>query len=140
MILLHRKQYLFLQARETLTPEQEQERARMASHLPALEQAWQLKEALRSWYATATVKTAETELDAWITSVREQGPLPMQKALSTFVKWKPEILAFFRFLPTRISNGFVEGKNTRTKALMRQAYGYRNFLHLRLRILVGGEL
>jgi DDE domain/Transposase len=41
--------------------------------------------------------------------------------------------------PTRISNGFVEGKNNRTKALMHQAYGYRNFLNLRLRILVGGE-
>ncbi len=140
VILLHRKQYLFLQAPEDFTAEQQQERARIGSQLPALEKAWQLKEAVRSWYATATVKTAEAELDAWISAVREQGPEPMQKALSTFVKWKPEILAFFHFLPTRISNGFVEGKNTRTKALMRQAYGYRNFLHLRLRILVGGEL
>ena len=46
-------------------------------------------------------------------------------------------LAFFQFLPTRISNGFVEGKNNRTKALMRQGYGYRNRQHLRLRILLG---
>jgi transposase len=30
----------------------------------------------------------------------------------------------------------VEGKNNRTKALMRQAYGYRNRQHLRLRILL----
>ncbi|WP_374226783.1 transposase [Ktedonobacter sp. SOSP1-85] len=44
---------------------------------------------------------------------------------------------FFRFLPTRISNGFVEGKNNRTKAIMRQAYGYRNLGNLRLRILIG---
>jgi len=50
--------------------------------------------------------------------------------------WREEILNFFVFLPTRISNGFVEGKNNRTKALMRQAYGYRNHQHLRLRILL----
>ncbi len=47
-----------------------------------------------------------------------------------------EILAFFDFLPTRLSNGFVEGKNNRTKALMCQGYGYRNRRHLRLRILL----
>jgi hypothetical protein len=35
-----------------------------------------------------------------------------------------------------LSNGFVEGKNNRTKALMRQGYGYRNRQHLRLRILL----
>jgi len=45
--------------------------------------------------------------------------------------------SFFQFLPTRISNGFVEGKNNRTKAIMRQGYGYRSRFHLRLRILLG---
>ena len=39
-------------------------------------------------------------------------------------------------LATRLSNGFVEGKNNRTKALIRQGYGYRNRDHLRLRILL----
>jgi hypothetical protein len=45
-------------------------------------------------------------------------------------------LAFVDYLPTRLSNGFVEGKNNRTKALMRQGYGYRNRRNLRLRILL----
>ena len=138
MILLHRKQHLFLRAKETLTEQQEQERARIAAHLPSLDVAWQLKEALRSWYATATAADAGAQLDCWLQQVRERGPEPMQKALSAFVHWREEILAFFRFLPThRLSNGFVEGKNNRTKALMRQAYGYRNRRHLRLRILLG---
>lgn len=136
-ILLYRKQHLFLRAHETLTQDQQKERARIASHLPDLERAWQLKEALRTWYATATRETAEQQLDAWMTQVQEQGPDSMRQALSAFTKWKQEILAFFRFLPTRISNGFVEGKNNRTKAIMRQAYGYRNLGNLRLRILIG---
>jgi transposase len=91
------------------------------------------------WYATATVETAEAELDAWVKLVRQDGPEPMQQALSAKTSWKQEILAFFRFLPTLISNGYVEGKNNRTKALMRQAYGYRNSQNLRLRVLRGGD-
>ncbi len=62
----------------------------------------------------------------------------MRTALSAFRHWRQEILAFFDFLPTRLSHGFVEGKNNRTKALMRQGYGYRNRRNLRLRILLGG--
>ncbi|GHO63865.1 ISL3 family transposase [Ktedonobacter sp. SOSP1-52] len=136
-ILLYHKQHLFLRAQESLTQDEQAERARIGSHLSELEVAWQLKETLRTWYATATIETAEQQLDDWIDQVREKGPDALRQALSAFIKWKQEILAFFRFLPTRISNGFVEGKNNRTKAIMRQAYGYRNLGNLRLRILIG---
>jgi transposase len=124
MILLHRKQHLFLRAHETLTLEQQEERARIGAHLPLLEAAWQLKEALRNWYATATVDTAAAGLDTWIERVKQSGFDHLKKALTAFTKWRQEILAFFHLLPTRISNGFVEGKNNRTKALMRQGYGF----------------
>ncbi len=102
-----------------------------------MELAWQLKEELRTWYATSTMTTAASKLDAWIEKVQTFGPEPLRKTLSAFKNWRHEILAFFQFLPTRLSNGFVEGKNNRTKAIMRQGYGYRNRYHLRLRILLG---
>ncbi len=133
--LLEGKQSLFLRAHEALSAEQAQERAHIGEQLPILEMAWQLKEALRTWYATSTVTTAATKLDAWIANVQTCGPDPLRKTLSAFKNWRQEILAFFQFLPLRISNGFVEGKNNRTKAIMRQ--GYRNRSHLRLRILLG---
>ena len=133
---MHHKQFLFLLPCEKLTPEQRQERARIASHLPVLETAWKLKEEGRTWYAEATVQTAEAQLDAWIKRVRETASEDMRKALSAFLNWKADILAFFRFLPTRIFNGYVEGKNHRTKTIMRQGYGSRNLQHLRLRILM----
>jgi transposase len=69
--------------------------------------------------------------------VQQSGFDHLRKALSAFKNWRQEILAFFQFLPTRLSNGFVEGKNNCTKAPMRQGYGYRNRRHLRLRILLG---
>jgi transposase len=135
--LLEGKQHLFLRAKEELTQELAQERTRIGEQLPVLEMAWLLKEELRTWYATATIATAAKDLDAWIEKVQQQGPDPLRKTLSAFKNWRHEILAFFQFLPIRLSNGFVEGKNNRNKALMRQGYGYRNRHHLRLRILLG---
>lgn len=130
------KQHLFLRAQEALTAEQAQDRRQIGEELPLLEAAWHLKEALRTWYATATATTAAAGLDAWMEQVQQSGFDHLRKALSAFRNWRQEILAFFHFLPTRISNGFVEGKNNRTKALMRQGYGYRNRRHLRMRILL----
>lgn len=135
--LLQGKQYLFLTAQEELTEEQRQDRSTIGAALPALEKAWQLKEGLRTWYATATAETAAVGLDDWIEQVQMSEFDPLRKALSAFRQWRQEILAFFHFLPERLSNGFVEGKNNRTKALMRQGFGYRNRQHLRLRILLG---
>jgi transposase len=136
-ILLHRKQYLFLKAKEDLTEEETREREKIGARLPALEKAWQLKEALRTWYATATVADAAEQLDAWIKHVQQEGPDALREALSPFRNWRQEILAFFDFLPILVSNGFVEGKNNRTKAIMRQAYGYHSHYNLRMRILLG---
>ena len=127
---------LFLRPQEELSVEEEQTRASLALAFPEIASASQLKEDLRSWYARASAATAAQELDAWIARVKGDGPAELRKALSAFRNWRDEILAFFEFLPTRLSNGFVEGKNNRTKALMRQGYGYRNRHHLRLRILL----
>ncbi len=129
---------LFLRKPEDLCAEEEQTRAILAAAFPEIAVAWQLKEALRTWYATAEASTAAAGLDAWITAVKRTGPKELRQALSAFRNWRQEILAFFDFLPTRLSNGFVEGKNNRTKAIMRQGYGYRNRRHLRLRILLDG--
>ena len=130
------KRPLFKQAKEDLTVGQEEERANLAELFPEIAQAWSLKEDLRSWYYTANASNAESGLDCWIAKVEKYGPPEMREALSAFRNWREEILAFFSFLPDhRISNGFVEGKNNRTKAIMRQAYGYRNRLNLRMRIL-----
>ncbi len=130
------QRHLFLQGKEQLSEEQEQTRTRLARAFPTLGAAWQLKEDLRTWYATATKAIAAQGLDAWMARVKREGPAELRKALSAFRNWRHEILAFFDFLPTRLSNGFVEGKNNRTKALMRQGYGYRNRRQLRLRILL----
>ena len=129
-------QHLFLRNQEDLSAEEEQARASLALAFPEIAVAWQLKEALRTWYATTSAATCAADLDAWITAVKRDGPSELRTALSAFRDWRSEILAFSDFLPIRLSNGFVEGKNNRTKAIMRQGYGYRHRGNLRLRILL----
>lgn len=133
---LEGQSHLFLCNREDLSAEEEQARSSLATAFPEIGAAWRLKEALRTWYATASAATAAAQLDVWIAQVKCEGPAHLRKTLSAFRDWREEILAFFDFLPTRLSNGFVEGKNHRTKTLMRQGYGYRNRRYLRLRILL----
>lgn len=133
---LEGQRHLFLRNQEDLSAEDQQSRASLAAAFPEIGTAWQIKEALRTWYASAEASTAAAGLERWMAAVKSHGPKELRQALSAFRNWRHEILAFFDFLPTRLSNGFVEGKNNRTKALMRQGYGYANRRHLRLRILL----
>ncbi|GCE23156.1 hypothetical protein KDK_69560 [Dictyobacter kobayashii] len=81
MILRHRKQRLFLRAKEELTEEEEQERSQIGRRLPLLEHAWQMKESLRDWYATAMQETAIEQLEEWIDQVKASACDPLKKAL-----------------------------------------------------------
>ena len=120
-LALEGQRHLFLRNQQDLSAEDDQSRATLAAAFPEIGTAWQLKEALRTWYATASASTASAGLDLWMAAVKRHGPSELRKALSAFRNnWRQEILAFFDFLPARLSNGFVEGKNNRTKALMRQ--------------------
>ena len=92
---LEGQRHLFLQGKEQLSEEQEQTRTNLAAAFPALATAWQLKEDLRTWYATATKATAAKGLDAWIARIKREGPAELKKALSAFRNWRDEILAFF---------------------------------------------
>lgn len=101
---------------------------------PDLRQAWLLKEDFRRWYRTATREEAVAQLAAWRRMVNAPGGLAEFRKLNRMLdQWQEEILNYFVH---RVTQGVVEGKNHRTKVLQRQAYGYRNFGNLRLRLLL----
>ena len=56
----------------------------------------------------------------------------LKELLNTLGNWGEEILNYFDY---QITNGFVDGKNKRIKAIKRMAYSYRNMANFRLRIL-----
>ena len=93
-------------------------------------------EGFRALYTAPDRATAETTLTAWETQVRTAAVPEFQRLFATgsvLGSWRNEVL---NYLDHPYTNGFVEGKNTRTKQLQRQAYGYRHHETLRLRILL----
>jgi transposase len=60
---LEGQRHLFLRNQQDLSAEEEQSRAVLALAFPEIASAWQLKEALRSWYASTSAATAARDLD-----------------------------------------------------------------------------
>lgn len=126
--------WLLVKHADTLTPEDTARLRRAFAACPDLEQAWQLKEDLRHWFDSFdNVDRANWWLSQWI----EQAVAVHNRYLLAFVqtlqRWRQEILAYFH---QRITNGIVEGINNTIKAIKRRAYGFLNFEHFRLRVLV----
>lgn len=133
---LFRLRYALCRPADDWTPAQRTEVLALLAALPDLALARQHWETFQAFYAVPDRAAAEQALAAWEQDLRDGG-LPEFRALfaagSVLGGWREEVLTYFDH---RLTNGFVEGKNTRTKQLIRQAYGYRNRDNLRLRILL----
>lgn len=57
----------------------------------------------------------------------------VRKVQRVLAKHRDEIIASFA---TKLTNGPIEGTNNKIKVIKRVAYGYRNFFHFRVRILM----
>lgn len=62
-----------------------------------------------------------------------QLPEPLKKAQRTLRKHQNEI---FNSFACHLTNGPIEGTNNKIKVIKRTAYGFRNFYHFRIRILL----
>ena len=82
--------------------------------------------AIRSHTQAARVLTAFTD------SLAHSAVPELQTFRGTLMKWRNEVLAYFR---TRATNGMTEGFNGKAKLVKRRAYGYRSFTNYRLRLL-----
>jgi transposase len=61
-------------------------------------------------------------------------PQAFQKVQRTLRTHRQEIIASFKY--DHYTNGPVEGTNNKIKVIKRTAYGFRNFFHFRVRILI----
>ena len=97
---------------------------------PELEEIYQFKEMMISIYNTRGYKRAIKAFTKLTDAMALSGRKPVQSLRKTLVKWRKEILNYFR---TGITNGKTEGYNRKAKLIQRQAYGYRNFENYRLK-------
>jgi transposase len=101
---------------------------------PDLGRLHRLKEAFRLLFESATEpKEAAVELEAWIASVETSGLSALLSFVALLRKRWEHILNYFH---TRLTSGGVEGLNNKIKVVKRCAYGFGNFEHFALRVLV----
>jgi transposase len=126
--------WLLVKKRDDLTVEEQAKLEAMFAVSPALQRLHDLKEAFRDVFETAPDRpTALEQLTEWVQDVDQRGVSGLTAFVATLRNWWQVILNYFH---DRLSSGFVEGMNNKLKLIKRLAYGYRNFSHFRLRVLV----
>jgi len=129
--------WLLVRNQEDLSASDKDKLEAMFAVSPLLQQLHGLKEDFRTIFETdLTKKEAEPKLQAWIAAVTASGLTKLSKFVATLKnRWEP-ILNYFHH---RLTSGKVEGLNNKVKVIKRCAYGFRNFEHFTLRILVEGD-
>lgn len=123
--------WLLVRNRCELSPSEEARLSNILELCPELRTLYLLKEEFRCIFEKVRHRQkAERFLSAWILKARLTGDTYLAKFVTTLRNWWEEILNYFI---ERITNGFVEGLNGALRAIIRTAFGYRNFYNFRLK-------
>lgn len=99
---------------------------------PELKELYSWKERIHGFYRIKGFNRASVAF-GYMTDAMAASSLKEIKTLrKTFLKWKPEILAYFE---TNITNARTEGFNNIAKLVQRRAFGYKSFRNYRLKVL-----
>ncbi len=138
---MHRKvlkgtRYLLMMNPENLKQnEKVDEKAQLQEALKlneSLSVAYYLKEDLRQFWNQKSKPAAEKFLEAWCRRADASGIRQMQTMAKTLRMHRRGLLNWYDH---PISTGPLEGINNKIGALQRRAYGYRNYEHIKERLL-----
>jgi len=115
--------YTFLKNRNTLSTEKEEALAKLIILYPTLGEAYRLKTLFDEVWTMPSEDAAQLFLESWIDEVNEKKINPLMKFAKTVMAHKTGII---NFVKTRITNGIVEGINSKIQLAKRRARGYRN--------------
>ncbi|MGG4039203.1 ISL3 family transposase [Heyndrickxia ginsengihumi] len=130
--------HVFYKPQDKLSKKQSWYLERYLKQSEELKCAYQLKESFRIWFETskkngALMAEVKEGLKTFYNQVIESGIKEFIQAIKTLKNWQIEILNSFAFGYT---NGFVEGLNNQTKVIKRNAFGFKRYDRLRLRVLL----
>lgn len=101
-----------------------------------LRYAYRLKEKYREFNLTADYDTCEEEFVMLINEFLDSHLIEFREFGRLLTRWKTEIKnSFKRIGGRRLSNGAIEGVNSRIKTIIKNANGYSNFFRLRNKIM-----
>jgi transposase len=120
-----------------LRTEQRQLLQRLFALSPALQKAYNLREALTAIFDQApSRRSAKKQLRAWQVQVRRSGLTCFDTFLNTLDRFWEEITNYF---VAGESSGFVEGLNNKIRVLTRRSYGLFNLDHFFQRLYLDLE-
>ncbi|MGP4078262.1 ISL3 family transposase, partial [Halobacillus sp. K22] len=133
-----RKKHVFYKREENLTERQRWHLERYLGMSEDMRISYELKESFRDWFERAKTigieqpSQVKQELHNFYKQVEKAGVWEFMQGINTLKNWQKEILNSFTF---NYSNGFVEGLNNQTKVIKRNAFGFRRYDRLRLKVL-----
>ena len=115
--------YTFLRNRQNLSDKQEKSLSEMIELYPNLGKAYRLKVLFNDLWEMPDKAAATTFLTNWCDEV-EEAKIPAFMAFAKTVRghWS----GIIHFVESRISNGILEGINSKVQLAKRRARGYRN--------------
>jgi transposase len=121
---LKRNKHLLNKRYDSLTKPQRDLLRQLLSYSPDLKNAHELKEMLIDWYDLPfNYVAAKAGYGRWLAKGHLLNIIEIYNALKTFENWKDEIQNYHR---CRFTNGIVEGRNAKIKALQRRRFFLRN--------------
>lgn len=94
--------------------------------------AWEIKELFRHFWTCPNVKQARAFFEKWYARAINCGLSPVKRVAKMIKKHIENLLSF---LVWKISNGVVEGLNSKIQTVKSNARGYRSFESYRIAIL-----
>ena len=115
--------YTFLRNRQNLSDKQEKSLSEMIELYPNLGKAYRLKVLFNDLWEMPDKAAATTFLTNWCDEV-EEAKIPAFMAFAKTVRghWS----GIIHFVESRITNGILEGINSKVQLAKRRARGYRN--------------
>jgi transposase len=121
--MLKGHKYTFLKRDKNLSDRQKEEKYGLLTLYPVLANAYRLKEMFNELWTFNTIEEAGGFLSYWIDLVEESKIQPFIKAANTI---KAHWSGIVNYAKSRLTNGILEGINSKIQLAKKRARGYRN--------------
>jgi transposase len=121
--LLKHHRYTILRRYENLKPDKKEALDMLLPLYPKLGEAYRLRQLFLDAFEISDAEQAKGYLSFWIEQVLEAGIEPFKKFVNTLKAHWWGVVAYF---DSRVTNGILEGINSKIQLAKRRARGYRN--------------
>lgn len=121
--LLKGHKYTLLKNPENLNDKKRTELQNLLKLYPKIGEGYRFKELFKEFWDFKNVEQAGLFLQKWCDDVAKSGIVPFQKTVKTI---KAHWSGIINFIQSKISNGILEGINSKIQLAKKRARGYRN--------------